>query len=572
VGGKGVAVTDWTPNRGERVVGTGVFRVLGVVLLAVVATALVAPRQPNIPRDPVWVWVGFVACAGLWLAAWATRRRLGSSRPLRWLVRRAGWVSWGVTLVGVAASLVVAVNLVYPVGWDAKTMANLGSRLADGPAPDFYYRYLSRYPNQVPFAAVSRWTFELRGSLGWDQRTIFAALNAGCVGIMLQSVFVVVRRLRGALAGLAAQVAGIVLVGLSPWMAVPYTDVVTMPLPILGTALALAALALTAAGATSRRRVAARVAATVLGVLAVAVVALGYVIKTTPVATMGGALALGVLVLASRLRHWRAAGVTALVVVAMAGAFLGASSGLRTALSNGSGLDLALVDTTKTPPLPWWVAMGMGTTQGDTTRYGAYDKSMVAAIAHMDGPQMAAYSSNALEQRWHALGVGGYTEFAANKVAWNLGDGMFWAWGEGPDARTTVPRHGPLTDWVVSWSHPSGAYYGVRAGLVQGLWLMVLLTAGVGLLVRPYRRGVALLVVSVVGIILFTLVLQGRPRYLFVYVPLFVALAASVVPVARRGGRGDVGTGYRVLGRNLRQWVHAPVPRRGNRPAHPEAG
>ena len=554
-------MTDWTPRRGERVVGTGVFRVLGVVLVAVVVVALFVPRQPNIPREPVWVWVGFVACAGLWLAAGVIRRRLGSLAPWRWLVGRAGWVAWLVTLVGVAASLVVAVNLVYRVGWDAKTMANLGSRLAEGPAPDFYYRYLSRYPNQVPFAAVSRMTFELRASLGWDQRTVFAALNAACVGIMLQSVFVVVRRLRGALAGLAAQLAGIVLVGLSPWMAVPYTDVVTMPLPILATALALTALALTAAGTSHWRRVVARVGATVLGAVAVAVIALGYVIKTTPVATACGAVALAVLVLASRLRHWRAAGVTALVVVATAGLFLGASSGLRTALSNGSGLDLALVDTTKTPPLPWWVAMGMTTTQGATTRYGAYDTSMVAAIAGMDGPQMAAYSSNALEQRWRALGVGGYAAFAANKVAWNLGDGMFWAWGEGPDATTPVPRHGPLTDWVVSWGHPSGEYYGVRAGVVQGLWLMVLLTAGVGLLVRPYRRGVALLVVSVVGIILFTLVFQGRSRYLFVYVPVFVALAASVVPVGRTGVVASVRSVVRrVRSRRAAQLGHPGAP------------
>lgn len=62
--------------------------------------------------------------------------------------------------------------------------------------------------------------------------------------------------------------------------------------------------------------------------------------------------------------------------------------------------------------------------------------------------------------------VGGYAEFAANKVAWNLGDGMFWAWGEGPDASSVVPRHGPLTAWVVSWSHPSGDLYEIRAGLV----------------------------------------------------------------------------------------------------------
>jgi hypothetical protein len=60
---------------------------------------------------------------------------------------------------------------------------------------------------------------------------------------------------------------------------------------------------------------------------------------------------------------------------------------------------------------------------------------------------------------------------------------------------------------------------------------VVLLAAGVGLLVRPYRRDVALLAVSVVGIILFTLVFQGRSRYLLVYVPIVVSLACVLPAV-----------------------------------------
>jgi hypothetical protein len=67
------------------------------------------------------------------------------------------------------------------------------------------------------------------------------------------------------------------------------------------------------------------------------------------------------------------------------------------------------------------------------------------------------------------------------------------------------------------------------------LWLVVLLTAGLGLVVRPYRRDVALVVASVAAIVLFTLLFQGRSRYLLVYAPLFVALAAAVVPVGRSG-------------------------------------
>ncbi|GAA4733579.1 hypothetical protein GCM10025782_36340 [Pedococcus ginsenosidimutans] len=527
----------WASNKAERAVGTGVFRALGAVLVAVVVVALLFPREPNLAYDRTWVWVGFVAWGTAWLVAVVAWRRFGRSRVVRWVARRSGVVAWALTGLGMAAALVVALNLGYRFGWDARVLVDLGSRLdqgaggtgtgagtgTGGTVPDYYYRYLSRYPNQVPFAALTKTSFQLGRALGWQETTVFAVLNAVCVGVTLQSVFVVVRRVRGALAALAAQVAGLALLAVSPWVAVPYTDVVTLPVPIAATALLLVA-------ATRPSRV----AAVTLGVVAVAVLSFGYVVKTTPVATVAGLLALGVLVLLSRLRDRRRAATAALVLLVSTGAFLGLSSGLRVALSDSTGLDLARVDTSLTPPLSWWLAMGLTRrAPSGLPRYGAYDPTMVTAIASMDGPQIDRYSRETLDHRLGALGPGGYAQFAADKVAWNLGDGMFWAWGEGLDGASVVPRHGPLTAWVVSWDHPAGDHYGVRAGLTQGLWLVVLLAAGAGLLVRPYRRDVALLVVSAVGIIVFTLVLQGRSRYLFVYAPVFIALAGAVVPVGR---------------------------------------
>ena len=56
----------------------------------------------------------------------------------------------------------------------------------------------------------------------------------------------------------------------------------------------------------------------------------------------------------------------------------------------------------------------------------------------------------------------------------------------------------------------------------------MLIVAGIGLLRAPYRRDVLLLALSVLGIAAFTMVFQGRSRYLFAFVPLVVVLAASV--------------------------------------------
>jgi hypothetical protein len=122
--------------------------------------------------------------------------------------------------------------------------------------------------------------------------------------------------------------------------------------------------------------------------------------------------------------------------------------------------------------------------------------------------------------------------FYAAKAAWNWGDGMFWAWGEGQDAKPNRlgPAHG-VAAAVRAVDRPEGRWYGTRSDLTQAVWLTVLATLGLGaLLTRRPRPEVLLLALSVLGLMVFTLLFQGRSRYLFTFVPLVVALAAMVHP------------------------------------------
>jgi hypothetical protein len=151
---------------------------------------------------------------------------------------------------------------------------------------------------------------------------------------------------------------------------------------------------------------------------------------------------------------------------------------------------------------------------------------------------MKAYAARFLADRWAERGLGGTLAFYGNKAAWNWGDGMFWAWGEGPDSLpgTLAPATG-VTGIVHDLNGLQGAGYRLRADLAQALWLAVLLVAGAGLLRAPYRRETLLVAASVLGIAAFTLVLQGRSRYLFAFVPLVVVLAAMIHAWLPRPGR-----------------------------------
>jgi hypothetical protein len=511
----------------ERIIGSLLFRSLGALLLGAVVVSLVHPFPPNIPYRQPWVVAAFAVLLVAVVVGVPARPRLVRWRLVRWLRRSGLAMSLLVSLVGAAVSAVLALNLVYPVGWDAGLVQSLSTRLSLGTeVSSFYYGYLSLYSNNIPFLAVAVACTNLARSWGWDAVTVFVFLNALCLLITTQAVYAVVRMLRGPLMAIGAQLTTLFLLGLSPWLAVPYTDALSMPWPVLGVALALAA----GRAHSWQRRAAGTVGAA-------AVLAIGSALKTTPVITVIAIVAVAVLVSLSMAQQPRRLVTGAAGLALFLGLFLGGDVWLRDAAYPASGIDPGRVDTSQTPPPVWWAAMGTTIRPGPPPRYGGYDASLVVAIRGMDRERVADFSRTLFFDRVERMGALGYARFAATKHAWNWGDGMFWAWGEGPDARAVVPVHGPLTPAVASWNHPAGRHYAQRAAVAQAAWLLVLAMAGMGLLLRPYRRDLALLVLTVLGIAIFTVVFQGRSRYVLVFVPVVVALAhASLSRPSRRRG------------------------------------
>ena len=69
----------------------------------------------------------------------------------------------------------------------------------------------------------------------------------------------------------------------------------------------------------------------------------------------------------------------------------------------------------------------------------------------------------------------------------------------------------------------------LRSDLTEAVWLALLIVGGLGgLLTRRPRLEVVLVALSVLGLTVFTLLFQGRSRYLFTFVPVIVSLAAML--------------------------------------------
>lgn len=514
-------------RRVREAVGTAVLRIVGAVTLVGGVAMVVVPRPVLTPLNHTIVVPTCIVALGL-VFLLRLPQRLRAMLASRW----TGPV---LAVLGGGVGAFVGELLHFPYGWDASVVMGLARRIHAGlPVTPGEYHYLSEYPNNLPLLAIDRVAAAAGARLGVTPDSLLIGLNAVALLASIWLAHSVVRRCAGPVPAAAAALLITGFVGLSPWMAVPYTDIFAMPFTIA--AVGLAGLAWSNRGA---RRWWAWGAAVVAGAAA-------YVIKTTPgVLVIAGVLVILLSLLPSRRRvdddgPTKPAGRRVLRTLAAAGltvlAFVGSAAGITTVARHATGADLSRVHTSVSAPIIWWVANGMIEIPAkDYISYGGFSRTMVNAIKGRTQAEMKAYSTQFIKAQWETRGVTGMAAFYANKAVWNFNDGMFSAWGEGGDAKRKPYADTPVAATLMEFNGFHGRYYETRASITEGVWAAVVLVAGFGLLRAPFRRDLLMLALSVLGIGTFILIFQGRSRYLLTFAPVIIALSCAVLPWARAG-------------------------------------
>ena len=204
-------------------VGRLVLVLVGALLVGVAVVALVAPRPPFTPyRQPVVIGatLAFLLVGVLWRPPTRVRR-----------VLRTWWVPWLVAVAGGWLAVVVGTSLRIVWSWDVGVVNGIALKLHTGvPLAPSQVAYLSRYPNTHPLVGIHRSAFEVSDSTGWSPHTVLVTLVAVAAGLSVLLVYPLVAPVSGRVRAVAAQLVVIALVAVSPWVAVPYTDVLAMPL------------------------------------------------------------------------------------------------------------------------------------------------------------------------------------------------------------------------------------------------------------------------------------------------------------------------------------------------------
>lgn len=480
-------------------------RLLAVCLAAVAALALVAPRNSwfVLPSAVVWTTtvLGLLVVAALRGPVLGRCDQLVRSRP-------RGAVAAGALVGGTLAAAHAWLAFV-PFGWDARGTFDGAERIAEGAAfTETDWEYFARYPNNIPLALAESGIIDAGAAVGLSPVVaVVAAQVAGFVVLLwcLGSMLVMLDRHA---AVLPVQGLATLLLGLNAGLAVPYSD---FP------AATLVAVALWAAV----RGWSGRPAWWLLALVAM-VLAMGIKIYTV-------ALAVGLLALVPALARQLGRLQAALVVVAVGVSLAVGVVAVHDVARRATGLtDDQLVRYDPGVPALHFLALGTYDSQEDsaTRRYGGWSAEHIADTRAVKDPvareQMlrAKVVAQVSERR-----VLGNIEFFAKKVGWTWGDGTFWAHGEGPD-KTQGARlpgaAGQLQLWFIGSGEP---YRRWTAGVVQGVWILTLLTTAVVACRRhrdPWVRVGAMALLALAG---YLMLFESRPRYLVALLPVLLLVA-----------------------------------------------
>lgn len=400
--------------------------------------------------------------------------------------------------------------------WDVETIAECALAVVNGTDISRHSNYFSMYQNNLVLVTLFSWVARLAVLLGQGEHAYFALIVfqclINCVSGML--LYALVRKLTGsAFASCSAGLMYAVLVGASPWVSIPYSDSVALFFPV---AILTVYFMLEKVGGKGIIRL----------FLLAFLTYFGYRIKPQVVIV---AIAIAMmkaedLVIQRRRKKQRG-------VVKHAAAF---GCGLLCAvlLCQTMADDVKVeIDTNKSFGLPHFLMMGL-----NTEEYGAYYQRDVSRSWWCETQEERTRTNlTVAAERLQEMGLIGFAQLMIRKTLTNYNDGTFCWGGEGIFYREILPEENGILAPLMRniyygpgeiYTGEYGRYYGLWSNTVQAVWMLILVLALICAFVRR-EKGFSVLMLSVIGLTVFELIFEARARYLFCYLPLYIALAAA---------------------------------------------
>lgn len=397
-------------------------------------------------------------------------------------------------------------NIYFLTDWDVKNITATAKNLV---SDNWEIRYnFDRYPNNLVLTRILTILFRLNNAFGSVAEPEFFVILVQCAASCVAGfvLYQVVKGLTKPACGYAVWLVYVLHVAFNPWLTIPYTDAMTLLIPI-------SVLRLYQTARTGKYALLKWAA---MGFLC----AFGYQLKPQCVIILIAiVLCEGVGFLgrnpqwADRLKRLGMAAIGAAAALILCSRVLIPSLGIETDPEQRFGPSHYLM-----MGLNWDTC---GSWSGDDVSYSG---SFATAAERTNANLQAA------KGRLQDMGFTGLIKHLARKSLLNFGDGTY-AWGvEGIFYAYIFPERNDFASPLLrEIFYTTGKYYPCFAVFQQLIWTTILLSSA-GILMyllteKEKAQEVGVITLSLVGLVWFQTIFEARARYFFAYAPLFLVAA-----------------------------------------------
>ena len=403
-------------------------------------------------------------------------------------------------------------------GWDPAEVYMTAMNLAYGLQDDFESAYFSRYPNNMLMTVFFSWIYRLAGN--WKINEYFmllGVLSAGFGLVLFLTYDCADRLLDGKRPDIAlwCWIAALLLAGISPWVAVQYSDSLALILVTINVWLYLKVR-------DGRHR-------PLWILLLTFLTAISYRVKPQAAILLIAIVMMRVL---GESGQWAGKNAWKKSCAAALAAVIGFGGGMwvgRQVISDCS----PYLNSNQTFGPAQYLKMGL-----NEERMGVFAQEDVEVSASIANPEERnAYDLQVAADRVREMGAGRLLKHGVRKLLINYGDGTF-AWEQEGMFYDFDSYYFTLgSDWGYEHIPPfyiDGKYeemveYScsyVWRTIVQCVWMCVL-ALGIFSFRRKGDTRIGTLQLAILGLTLFELLFEARARYLFAYAPVYILLAGA---------------------------------------------
>lgn len=411
--------------------------------------------------------------------------------------------------------LKIAGSIYQKNGWDVGTVYDIAKKMYEAGDIGKKASYLSLFPNNRALVMVFYYLMKIFNTtvdseIYWH----LIQVNIILIDAALVLMFFIAKKLFSTASAVIAFAMGVLLIGLSGWIVVPYTDTMTMWNPLLQLWLYLLM--------RNNKNIYYRTGmAFVLGV----VCAVGYYLKPQCViVTIGIAI---ISLFRFIVKKIKAKSIMYIFSIAAGFVLFAVMFNYQfDIISNNK------VNYSKSVPASHFMMMGAAENPV-TPGIGGFDVDSTLYYTYRY-KKTHVKNEKCIERLKYDLknyGVAGYISHLWQKAEWVLGDGSF-AWlveGEFFTDDYSEDNTSGIREYFIGKKDGGVTTRYRHFGIINGIWLAGLLFFVIpfGMSRKDYEDVKWLIWISAAGCVLFTLIFEGRSRYLINYIPFFLIIMSS---------------------------------------------